>query len=144
MSNSSQISFAIGPAMTIATVLFAVHASTKRDSPAIPSSPPLLPLILDLIKFKINWIPPYSFTSETIHATTIDITVISYIPVTPSPITLNISDAASVPVATPTISERIVPLISMINTLIPINAPTKTKTYGTTCHKLYVSASVIS
>ena len=135
MSNSSQISFAIGPAMTIATVLFAVHASTKRDSPAIPSSPPLLPLILDLIKFKINWIPPYSFTSETIHATTIDITVISYIPVTPSPITLNISDAAS---------ERIVPLISMINTLIPINAPTKTKTYGTTCHKLYVSASVIS
>ena len=44
MSNSSLISLAIGPAITIATVLFAVHISTSRDKPAIPISPPFCPL----------------------------------------------------------------------------------------------------
>lgn len=40
--------------ITIATVLFAVHISTSRDKPAIPISPPFCPLMLFLIKFRIN------------------------------------------------------------------------------------------
>lgn len=39
-SNSSAISFAIGPAITIATVLFAVETSTSPAIAAMPSSAP--------------------------------------------------------------------------------------------------------
>ena len=54
MWNSSLISLAIGPAITIATVLFAVQQSTRNTRMEIPNSPPLAPLILLLITLKIN------------------------------------------------------------------------------------------
>ena len=123
---SSLISLAIGPAITIATVLFAVHISTSSESRAIPACAPLCPRIRLLIWFRINVIPPFFLTSHTIHATMIEMTVISYMDTTPSPTTLNISDRRIFPDATPTMSERTVPLMSTMNTLIPISAPTRT------------------
>ena len=135
-SNSSLISFAIGPVITMATVLFAVHASTKKARSAIPNSAPLLPLILLLIRFRMNWIPPCSFTSDTIHATMIEITVMSYIDVTPFPTTWNISESAICPMLTPTIREITIPLIKTTNTLIPISAPRRTTIYGRTSQRL--------
>ena len=68
----------------------------------------------------------------------IEITVISYIPITPSPTTVNISPNAIIPVATPTIKEITVPPISTTNTFTPTSAPTKTRIYGIICQKLYV------
>ena len=59
----------MGPDITIATVLFAVQQSTSNARMEIPNSPPLGPLIRFLITFKINSIPPYSFTKATIAAT---------------------------------------------------------------------------
>ena len=118
-SNSSLISFAMGPAMTIATVLFAVQRSTRSARPAIPTSAPRFPRILLRIRPKMNWIPPYSRTKDTIPATTMEITVISYIPVTPSPTAENISPTARLPVATPITRDVTVPVTSTINTLIP-------------------------
>ena len=47
---SSDISLAIGPTVTIATVLFAVQISTKLTKAAIPNSAPFFDLIRDLIK----------------------------------------------------------------------------------------------
>ena len=49
MLYSSAISFAIGPAITIATVLFAVAQSTNDARQAIPSSPPRFVLICFLM-----------------------------------------------------------------------------------------------
>ena len=143
MSYSSLISFAMGPAITMAMVLFAVQRSTNNASTAIPNSPPLFPLILLLIRFKMNRIPPYSLTSDTIQATMIEITVISYIPVTPSPTTLKISDNPMLPVATPTIRDNAIPLIRTTNTLIPASAPTNTTRYGSTFQMLYGISSRI-
>ena len=135
----------------MATVLFAVQASTSNANPAIPSSPPLLPLICPFIRFRINCIPPYSFTRDTMQATTIEITVISYIPITPTmalspivppPTAMKISHSAILPVATTTIRVRTVPLISTTNTLIPISAPINTTIYGSICQTLYGNSFV--
>ena len=70
--------------------------------------------------------PPLFLTRDTMQATIIEMTVISYIDTTPSPTTLNISERAMLPVAIPTISDSTIPLISTINTLIPMSAPTRT------------------
>ena len=84
-------------------------------------------------------------------ATTIEITVISYIPITPPmalspivppPTAMKISPSAILPVATPTIRERTVPLISTTNTLIPISAPINTTIYGSICQTLYGNSFV--
>jgi len=122
----------MGPDITIATVLFAVQQSTSNARMEIPNSPPLGPLIRFLITFKINSIPPYSFTKATIAATIMEITVMSYILVIPSPIFWNTSPMAKAPVPTPTIADKIVPAIKTTNTLIPTNAPINTTRYGTT------------
>ena len=93
-------------------------------------------LIFLLIRFRMNWIPPCSFTSDTIHATIIEITVMSYIDVTPFPTTWNISESAICPMLTPTIREITIPLIKTTNTLIPISAPRRTTIYGRTSQRL--------
>ena len=73
------MSLAMGPAITIATVLLAVHTSTSRARAAIPSSPPFSSLMRLLIKFKTKSIPPCSLTKVMMQATITEITVISYI-----------------------------------------------------------------
>ena len=95
--NSSLISFAIGPAITIATVLFAVQISTDEARTAIPNSAPLVLFTFDFITFSMACIPPFSFTSSTVPPIIIESTVISNIPETPSPTTVNISLNANVP-----------------------------------------------
>ena len=60
----------------------------------------------------------------------------SYIPVTPPPIAVKVSPAASAPVDTPTITESTIPVINTRNTLKPTKAPTSTTTYGRICHTL--------
>ena len=116
----------------MATVLLAVAMSIKTARNAIPSSAPLFPRIRLWITFRIQVIPPFFRTSDTIQATRIEITVISYMEVTPFPMTLKISSGARTPVATPTIADSTVPPISTRKTLSPARAPTKTTRYGST------------
>ena len=52
-SNSSLSSFAIGPAITIATVLLAVHKSNNNTKIDIPNSAPRFPRILFFTTCKI-------------------------------------------------------------------------------------------
>ena len=70
-------------------------------------------------------------------ATMMEITVMSYILVTPSPIFWNISPRAKAPVPTPTMAASTVPTISTTKTLIPIKAPIRTTRYGTTLINWY-------
>ena len=70
-----------------------------------------------------------------------DITVMSYMEVTPAPMLVKISLTAIAPVATPAITEVTVPTISTTKTFIPTRAPTSTRIYGTTCHILYSPSS---
>ena len=98
----------------------------------MPNSPPRSPLIFFLITFRIYSIPPCSFTRATMAATIMEITVISYIPVIPSPIFWNISLTANAPVPTPTMRDSTVPVIRTMNTLMPMSAPIRTTRYGIT------------
>ena len=76
--------------------------------------------------------PPLYLTSALMQATRIEITVISYIPVAPCPMDVNIWETFIAPVAIPTITEKAMPPISTMNTFRPIRAVTKTKMYGIT------------
>ena len=60
-------------------------------------------------------------------ATVIEITVMSYIEVTPFPMLVKISPTAMVPVATPAITEVTVPTIRTTKTFIPAIAPIRTR-----------------
>ena len=65
-------------------------------------------------------------------ATIIVITVMSYMPVTPVPMAVNIWDGSMAPVTTPTMRESTVPVISTTNTFTPRSAPISTTRYGMT------------
>lgn len=121
------ISFAIGAVIIIAIVLLAVAMSTPAVSALIPSLAPLFVLIWRCTVFNIQSTPPLNLTREPIQLTIIEIIVISYIEVIPFPIQVNISIPDMFPVVIPAIRERIVPIISTVNTFIPHNAPANTK-----------------
>ena len=72
--------------------------------------------------------PPYSLTRDTIQATIMEITVISYIPVTPvSHCGKHVWQGSRLPVATPHDQGQYgAAQISTTNTLMPISAPTST------------------
>ena len=79
------MSLAIGAAMTIATVLFAVAISINTVRKAMPYIPPrLLPAFLRM-KERIASKPPFSFMSEAIEATRIVTIMVSNIPFIPFP-----------------------------------------------------------
>ena len=59
-------------------------------------------------------------------ATMMEITVMSYMEVTPVPITAKICVQAKAPEATPTIRLRMVPMMRMTNTFTPASAPART------------------
>ena len=86
----SLISLAMEPDMTMATVLLAVATSTAATSPAMPIWAPFLDLTRRWINSMSHWMPPYSFTSAPMQETMIEMTVMSYIAVTPSPMTAKI------------------------------------------------------
>ena len=73
-----------------------------------------------------HWIPPCSFTRAPIQATMMEMTVISYMAVTPSPMTANTWVQAKAPEATPTTRLRAAPSMRMTNTFTPMRAPTST------------------
>ena len=125
-SKLSPISLAIGPDNTIATVLFAVHKSTKNANIAIPNSAPLLPFVAVFMPLTINSIPPFYFTNATIHATIIDIMEISNSQLIPFQIALIPLKNVKLFVAIPTIIDNPMPENKTAKTLNPINAPIKT------------------
>ena len=127
ISYSELISFAIGPASTMAIVLLAVARSTPATSAAMLTCAPFLVFVFLCIKCRIASIPPNSLTRAAIAATVMEITVISYMEVTPPPMLVKISPTAIAPVATPAITEVTVPTIRTMKTLIPASAPTSTR-----------------
>ena len=87
--NFSAISLATGPAITMATVLLAVHRSTSSTRMPMPSSAPRLPLTVFSIVSIIRDIPPFYFISDTMQATIIEMIDISNMLVMPSPMIPN-------------------------------------------------------
>ena len=79
---------------------------------------------------KSQSIPPLYLISEPIQLTIIEITVISYMAVMPSPIHVKISMPERFPVKIPAAREKTVPKISTANTFMPHKALTSTKRYG--------------
>ena len=65
-------------------------------------------------------------------ATKMEITVISYIPVAPSPIEVKIWETFIAPVARPAITENVMPQMRTMKTLSPMSAVTSTRMYGIT------------
>ena len=86
MSYSSAMFFAIGAAMTMATVLLAVATSIRPVSSATPSMPPRLPRKLRRMKPRIASNPPFSRISAAVDATRIVTIMVSNMPVVPLPI----------------------------------------------------------
>ena len=126
MPYSALTSLAMEPDMTMATVLLAVATSTAATRPAMPSWAPFLDFTRRWINSMIHWMPPYSFTRAPMQATTMEITVMSYMASMPPKVTVKRSVHRKAPEATPTARLRAVPSIRMTNTFTPMTAPTST------------------
>ena len=122
----SAISFAMGFAITIATVLFAVAISITPTKSPIPSFPPFEPLKIFLIRSSKAAKPPYSSINAQIAETRIATMAVSNIPETPLPMLASISVAAVAPVASIITAPQTIPIISTTNTLIPAIPPAST------------------
>ena len=123
---SSDISLAIGPTVTIATVLFAVQISTKLTKAAIPNSAPILLLKPLNPLFIIKSIPPLYFIISIVPAIKIDIIISSLIPPIPSAIAPKNPNISKLPVANPIIPAITVPPNKTTITFNPTKAPTIT------------------
>ena len=82
---SSVISLAIGAAMTMATVLFAVATSMKAVRNAIPNMPPRRLSALLRMKERMAAKPPLARIRAAIEATRIVTIIVSNIPEIPPP-----------------------------------------------------------
>ena len=127
---SCAISLAIGFAITMATVLFAVAISMVPTRSPIPSCPPFLPRKILWIQPRSASKPPYSRISAHIAATRIATIQVSNIPDTPEPIFVRRSTGVICPPASMMIAPETIPVRRTTNTLMPMIPPTSTRTYG--------------
>ena len=73
-----------------------------------------------------------AYAGALMQATSMEMTVMSYIPVTPSPMEEKMAEGVRLPVQSPTSTDRTVPVIRTTNTLTPARAATRTSMYGIT------------
>ena len=132
---SCDISFAIGLAITIATVLFAVAMSMVPTRSPIPSWPPFCPRKILRIQFNKASNPPYSRINAHIAATRIATIQVSNIPLTPEPTFVRSSTGVICPPKSIMNAPETIPVRRTTKTLIPTMPPISTSTYGSTCSR---------
>ena len=122
----SPISFAMGFAMTMATVLFAVAMSMAPTSRPMPSWPPLRLLNRLLMPLSSATKPPCSRMSAQMALTSTATMVVSNMPAAPEPMFARRSVGTVAPVATMMNEPDTMPSSSTTNTLMPTMPPTST------------------
>ena len=134
MPYSSLISFAMGFAITMATVLFAVAMSIAPTSRPMPICPPRLPRNAFLIQPSSASKPPYSRMSAQMAETRMATIDVSNMPAAPLPMFSSSALTASTPVcpvapvASTITDPDTMPMSSTTNTLMPMMPPTSTST----------------
>ena len=134
MPYSSLISLAMGFAITMATVLFAVAMSIAPTRRPMPIWPPRLPRNAFRIQLSSASKPPYSRISAQIAETKIATIEVSNIPAAPLPmfssraLTARMPVCPVAPVASAMTAPDTIPMSSTIKTLIPMMPPMSTST----------------
>ena len=123
---SSLISLAIGPAMTMATVLFAVEMSIAPTSSPTPRRPPTLPWNTRRMKASRAAKPPCSRIRAHMAETRIVTMMVSNIPSAPSFMLPSSSMKVTVPVGSTMATPDTIPISSTRNTLSPEIPPIST------------------
>ena len=132
----SAISWAMGFAITMATVLLAVAMSMAPTSSPMPSWPPFRLRNRRLMPFNRATKPPFSRMSAQMALTSTATIVVSNMPAAPVPMLPSRSVAATAPSATTMIEPDRMPSKSTMNTLMPTMPPTRTMRYGMSSSRL--------